>query len=91
MDKEKNNKNDYYPVIWRIMATSTVWIVVPVIIGFLLGKLLDKKFNTEPWLLLLTLGICFVCSMVGLTINALKEVKKMDDDKREKDKNKSEH
>lgn len=89
MSKEKVVKdNNYSPIIWRVMATSTAWIVGPVIFGYFLGQFLDKQFGTEPWLLLLCLGICFITSMVGLTINALKEVKKLDNNL--KDKNKSE-
>ncbi len=78
-DKFTKNKN-YSPIIWRVMATATAWIVGPVIFGFFLGNFLDKEFNTSPWLLLLSLGICFITSMIALTLNALKEVKKMDSD-----------
>lgn len=80
MDKEKNtHDNIYSPVIWRVMAISTAWIVGPVIFGYFLGQFLDQRFNTEPWLLLLSLGICFILSMIALTVNALKEVKKFDE------------
>lgn len=73
------------------------WIAVPVIIGMFLGKWLDKQYGTEPWLLLVTIGVCFLISMFGLIKDALKEfkkiekesaAKKIEEDMNKKDKNK---
>ena len=58
------------------MAALSGWIAFPVIIALFLGKWLDKKFNTDPWLFLATIGLAFLISMYGLVINALKEFKR---------------
>lgn len=60
------------------MAALSGWIAFPVIIALFLGKWLDKKFNTDPWLFLATIGLAFLISMYGLVINALKEFKKIE-------------
>ena len=90
-------KNDSWSMALRIMARMSGWIAFPVIIGMFLGKWLDKRYGTEPWLLLTTIGVCFLISMFGLIRDALKEFKKIEkeyaankikDDINKKDKNK---
>lgn len=62
------------------------WIAGPVLIGVFVGKWLDKKYGTEPWLFLLTVGIAFFLSMFGIVRDSLKEMKRIE--KEEKDKSK---
>ena len=71
------------------MSKLIGWIAFPVIIGTFLGQWLDKKFGTEPWLLLATIGFAFLVSMYGLITHALQEFKKVEKEyeehKKEKD------
>jgi F0F1-type ATP synthase assembly protein I len=60
------------------------WIAGPVIIAVFVGKWLDKKYNTAPWLFLLTVGIAFAISMFGIVHDAMKEIKRIE----KEDKNK---
>ena len=60
------------------MATLSGWIAFPVVIALFLGKWLDKKFQTDPWLFLATIGLAFLISMSGLITSALKEFKKIE-------------
>ena len=71
-------KNEYLAIALRVLANITAWIAGPVIIGVFLGKWLDNHFHTEPLLLLVTIGFCFIISMYGLVQNALKEFKKIE-------------
>lgn len=67
-------------------ARLSAWIAVPVVVGAILGRWLDKKFQTEPWLFLGTIGFMFFVSMFGLIKEAVKEFKilsKEDGDKRD--------
>lgn len=73
-------KNEYLAIALRVLANITAWIAGPVIIGIFLGKWLDNHFHTEPLLLLVTIGFCFIVSMYGLVQNALKEFKKIEKD-----------
>ena len=72
-------KNTSWSIAVRIMANLSGWIAFPIIIGVILGKWLDKKYGTEPWLFLATIGVSFIISMYGLITNAVKEFKKIDD------------
>ncbi len=71
-------KNESWSVALRVMVNISGWIAFPVIIGLFLGRWLDKRFETEPWLFLATIGVCFLISIYGLVINALKEFKKIE-------------
>jgi F0F1-type ATP synthase assembly protein I len=71
-------KNESWGLALKVMANISGWIAVPVIIGLYLGKWLDQKFGTDPWLFLITIGVCFIISMVGLVKSALQEFKQID-------------
>lgn len=54
------------------------WIGGPIIVAVFLGKFLDRRYNTEPWLFLATVGIAFIISMVSLIMIGFKEFKKIE-------------
>lgn len=88
-------KDNYLAISLRVLANLTAWIAGPVIIGVFIGKWLDNRYHTEPWLFLASIGFCFLVSMYGLVTNALKEFKKIEIEaarakklKAEEDKNK---
>lgn len=62
-----------------LLFNTTAWIVAPVLFGIFVGKYLDEKFQTEPWLFLMSIGVCFTISMFGLIQMALKEFKKIEE------------
>lgn len=71
-------KNESWALALKVMAKLAGWIAFPVILGTFLGQWLDKKFGTEPWLFLATIGFSFLISMYGLIVNALQEFKKVE-------------
>lgn len=82
---ENGNKNtkerevkDTWGSAFVIFLRLSNWIVWPVLFAVIIGNWLDNKYGKEPWLLLLSVGISFIVSMIGLTINALKEIKKQE-------------
>lgn len=56
-----------------LLVNTTAWIVGPVFVGTFFGRMLDQKYQTEPWLFLASVGVCFSISMFGLIKNALRE------------------
>jgi F0F1-type ATP synthase assembly protein I len=56
------------------------YIGVPVIIGAYVGRWLDNKYHSDPWLFLICVGVSFIVSMVGLVREALKEFKRIEDE-----------
>ncbi len=68
----------WQPALIMFLKLSA-WIATPVIIALFLGKWLDKKLNTAPWLFLLCIGLAFFISMVGLIKNTLAEYRKIEE------------
>lgn len=54
------------------------WIAGPIIIAVYLGKWLDKKYGTDPWLFLLSVGIAFLASSYGIVKDSLQEMKRIE-------------
>lgn len=67
------------------------WIAGPVILAVFLGKWLDKKYNSEPWLFLLSVGVAFMISSFGIVRDSISEMDKIKKEalklKKEKEKN----
>ncbi|MBF0443223.1 MAG: AtpZ/AtpI family protein [Oligoflexales bacterium] len=57
--KDINLRAEYIQVFTRI----SVWIVSPVIFSLVLGKYLDNRYHTTPWILSVLLAISFTVSM----------------------------
>ena len=62
------------------------WILGPVILGVILGKWLDRKYGTEPWLFLVTVGLAFFLSMFGIVRDSLREMKRIEREEKAKKK-----
>lgn len=62
---EKNKQNLWKPAVMVFSEIST-WIAIPVILAVILGKFLDKKYDTAPWLLLGSAALAFVVSSFGI-------------------------
>ncbi|MEI6596664.1 MAG: AtpZ/AtpI family protein [bacterium] len=75
--KKSNQPAWWQPAIIMFLKLS-VWIAAPIIIALYLGEWLDKKYNSEPWLFLVCIGIAFTISIIGLVINTIRELKKID-------------
>lgn len=61
------------------------WIGGPIILAVIVGKYLDNRYHTAPWLFLATVGIAFVISMIALIRIGFREFKKIEEEsKKEK-------
>ena len=85
---EKKNQGQSQTAWWQpaimMFLRLSVWIAVPVIIALYLGKWLDRKYQTDPWLFLGSIGVAFLISMIGLIRNTIAEYKKIEQDSQEK-------
>ncbi len=74
----ENKNNDWWQRGVTMFLRLSAWVAGPVIIGVFLGKWLDQKYNTKPWLFLIVVGLAFGLSMFGLVKEAAKEFKNID-------------
>ncbi len=77
-DQKKNIKIAWWQPALMVFLKLSVWIAAPIIVALYLGEWLDKKYNSEPWIFLICIGIAFTISMIGLVSNTIKELKKID-------------
>jgi F0F1-type ATP synthase assembly protein I len=54
----------YQRLALRIFADFSGTIAVPAVLAALLGKWLDNRFETEPWLLIVTLAVALAATAV---------------------------
>jgi F0F1-type ATP synthase assembly protein I len=83
------NRNDQNRAPWWqpglvLFTKLSGWIAGPVILGIIIGKWLDKKYGTEPWLFLISVGTAFFLSMFGIVHDSLKEMKRIEKEEKEK-------
>lgn len=80
--KNSEKKNSRQAAWWQpaiiMFLRLSVWIAAPIIIALYLGKWLDGKFATGPWLFLSCIGLAFVISIFGLVKNTVQELKKLE-------------
>ncbi len=84
--KEKDKKFAWWQPAVKMSLRFSGWIVFPVLIAMFLGHWLDDKYNTEPWMFLIVIGLAFIISMIGLIKSATKEFDKISPNNSEKDK-----
>lgn len=80
------NTNKAWSIAIRTMSIASAWIVGPVLLGLVIGKWLDRKYSSGPWLMIISLSFFFLVSMFGIAKNALKEYRKIEEEaKKNKD------
>jgi F0F1-type ATP synthase assembly protein I len=60
----------------QLFARLSAWICGPIIIAVFLGKYLDTKFHSDPWLFLATVVATFVFSIIQIVRIGMKELNK---------------
>ena len=67
-----------------IFVQVTGWIAVPIIIALYAGRWLDMRYESEPWLFLITMGVAFAISSIGIVKITLSYIKKIEKEAMEK-------
>lgn len=71
------DKNRWRPAM-IMFAKSSAWIAAPVVAALFIGKWLDNKYDSAPWLTLICIGASFIISMAGLVRETAKEYKRIE-------------
>lgn len=87
MEASHNNPQEPW---WQpglvLFAKLSGWIAGPILLGVFVGRWLDRKYGTDPWLFLASIGIAFLFSTIGIVRESLKEMKKIEREEEEKKK-----
>ena len=84
METKDSGKSPWWQPSLILFARMSGWIAGPIIIAIFVGKFLDEKYNTQPWLFLFSVGIAFCLSTIGIVKDALRAMKEIE--RGEKDK-----
>lgn len=79
---EKTVKKAWWADSLSMFTRFSIWIAVPVIIASLLGKYLDDKYNTAPWILMACVGASFIFTIIFLVRETMKSFKEIDDEQK---------
>jgi F0F1-type ATP synthase assembly protein I len=50
----------------KIMSEVSYWVVGPIVLALIFGKMLDTHFGTKPWIFLSLTGLAFIISIYGI-------------------------
>jgi F0F1-type ATP synthase assembly protein I len=65
MQEKKPQKQSFIQSQYlKVFSEISAWIVGPVIVALIIGKYLDTKYQTTPWILVFLLGASFTASMI---------------------------
>ena len=90
-ENKSKQETKWYSQGIEVFISVSGWIAGPIILALFLGKWLDKKYQSEPWLFLASIGLAFLISSYGIvkiTLAYLKKIEKEARDKRDKEKQK---
>jgi len=76
MDNDKKKDGVLNSEYIQVFARVSAWIITPVIFSLIVGKYLDTKYNSEPWILCVSLALSFTVSMIAIVRIAKKYMDK---------------
>ncbi|MBI3305602.1 AtpZ/AtpI family protein [Candidatus Nomurabacteria bacterium] len=75
MDKDKK-KLDWKPA-FELFSQVSAWIVAPIVLALVFGKMLDARYGTEPIIFLVLAGVGFLVTCAGIIRVVRKYIKKL--------------
>ncbi len=82
MESYSEKKSEGEGVWWQpsliLFSRLSGWIGGPIIVALFVGKWLDERYKTEPWLFLLSIGIAFTGSSIGIVKEAHRAMDKIE-------------
>ena len=82
MEEDKKNlieKDIWWKPAMEIFSQVSVWIVVPIILAFIFGKMLDTYYGTEPMIFLSFVLLGFLFSCFGIMRVVRKYIKEIEE------------
>jgi F0F1-type ATP synthase assembly protein I len=74
---DDKNKNWWKPGLTIFLKVSGS-IAIPIVIALYLGKYLDTRFNTAPWIFLGLTAIAFAVSLISLWKNLTSYIRNLE-------------
>jgi len=82
MEEQKTKTGSGEKAWWEpaveIFGRVSAWIVVPVIFSLVLGKHLDRRYGTSPWIFLSLTAVAFFISIFGIVKTVRAYIRKIE-------------
>jgi len=78
--KNENNKSSWWRPGLIMFTRVSALIAFPIIIALYVGKYLDNKYNTSPWIFLGLTFIAFIISITAIWKNISKYLDEIGED-----------
>ena len=59
----------------RLAAMISGWIAIPIILALFIGKQLDERYGTKPWIFLGLTAFAFTISIIGIIRESVRSMK----------------
>lgn len=80
IENNQDNKKPFWGPAVEIFSQVSGWIVGPVIMALIVGKYLDGRFDTKPWIFLGLTGFAFFVSAFGIVKIVSRYMKKISEE-----------
>lgn len=87
MDKDK--KEIWWQEAVGMFAKVSAWVAIPVVVALFIGKYLDKKYDTSPWIFIGSTVVAFTISMIAIGKISLDYIHKIDKESKDKENGKT--
>jgi len=75
-----NTGNSWWKPGVEIFTQVSGWIAGPIVLALIVGKYLDGRFDTKPWIFLGLTGLAFFISIFGIMRVVGKYMKKISEE-----------
>ena len=79
------NKDEGWQKGLSLFIQLSGWLVGPIVAALVLGKWLDGRYGTKPWLFLACTGVAFVITCFGLVMETKRYIKEIEKENKKKD------
>ncbi len=83
MENKRNNTSDWWKPGMILFTKVSIYIIVPIVLALYIGKYLDTKYNTTPWIFLILTFTSFLISLFVVWKNFNKYIKKLEKENKE--------
>ncbi|MDO8590666.1 MAG: AtpZ/AtpI family protein [bacterium] len=78
MEQNKTSEAWWKPAV-QIFGQVSTWVVVPIVLALIVGKNLDARYATKPWIFLGLTCLAFLISSFGIVLVITKYMRKIED------------
>ena len=66
VENQKSNNGPWWKPAIRIFGDVSTWIVAPIVLALIFGKILDTRYGTKPIIFLVFAGFGFLVTCFGM-------------------------